>query len=57
MLGLKCQKTGLYEVFKQYLPLSLCPEEKPHILQTCAYNTARGESSVFQASNSASLDF
>lgn len=32
-------------------------KKKPHILQTFAYNIARGDSSVFQAPGSASLDF
>jgi len=37
--------------------LCLYALKKTHILQTCAYNIARGDSSIFQAPGSASLDF
>lgn len=37
--------------------LCLYALNKNHILQTYAYNIARGDSSVFQAPGSASLDF
>lgn len=37
--------------------LCLYTLKKTHILQTCAYKIARGDSSVFKAPGPASLDF